>query len=507
MAHEKEIIRDTSIFTVARYAAYFFTVLTGLIIAKVLGPAEFGVYSVLILIINYSHYSHFGLLNAVIKKVPFYIGKKNYEKAKETEDIAFTGATIITILISLALIILSFFIKRVSEHTIKGLIIIALIIILKRLYFLYQNHLRVEKRFITFGKNLFIYSLTYFILIIFLSLGYKLGIPLIVKFKIEGILIASLVSYLFLIFYIFIINKFRFQIKINKRKTIQLVKIGFPLLTMGIMYVILTSIDKIMIIKFIDKVNLGYYSIAVFVAELIYFVPQAMAYVVYPHFLERYGKNENKDYIKNHLIQPTLVISYLLPIMIGLVFISAPFAIYYLLPKYVYGVTSLKILVCAIFFMSIVVNSKLFLITINKERHILFLQGISIVIAVILNYIFIKGGYGIMGVAIATAITYFIYSTSLFFYSFKHYINRISKLIKFFIKIYLPFLYIILILVLFDTFPITGNLFKDIIFTSVKLLILLILSIPLLFLANKKTGVIKTFLNITNLKFFKDEKI
>ncbi|MBA3064042.1 hypothetical protein FP803_01250, partial [Candidatus Woesearchaeota archaeon] len=60
MAHEKEIIRDTSIFTIARYSAYFFTILTGLVIAKVLGPASFGVYSALMLIVTYSQYSHLG---------------------------------------------------------------------------------------------------------------------------------------------------------------------------------------------------------------------------------------------------------------------------------------------------------------------------------------------------------------------------------------------------------------------------------------------------------------
>jgi len=493
MAHEKEIIRDTSIFTVARYSAYFFTILTGLVIAKVLGPASFGVYSALMLIVTYSKYSHLGLLFAMTKKVPFYNGKKKYKEAKEVKNITFSGSLIIILFISLALIIGSFFIKNLDTHTINSIRIIAIIIILQQLLFFYQNHLRVEKKFLMVGKTLLVYSIIYFIFII----------VLIIKFKLEGVFFALLIAYISVLFYIFKKEKFKFKITIMPKKALQLMKFGFPLLTMGIMTIFLTSIDKLMIIKFMDKIQLGYYSIAVTIAGIIFFVPHSISYIMFPRFLEIYGKREDKLYLKNYLFQPTLIISYLLPIAMGLVFITAPVAIYYILPKYIQGITSAKILICAIFFMSIIVVANNFLITLNKERKILLIQAISIMLAITLNYFFIIKGYGINGVAIATAISYFFYSTCIIFYSFKHYFHKITKIIKFFVRTYIPYLYIILFLALSNLVPITGNLLRDILLTTIKLAIFAVFSIPLIWIANKKTGIVKTFFDMVLLKFKK----
>jgi len=347
MAYEKEIIRDTSVFILTKYISYFFTILSGLVIAKVLGPAAFGVFSALMLIVNYSQYSHLGLFPAMLKKIPFYRGKKEYNRAQKTEDIAFSGAMIIIIFISLVLIIASFFITRLDNHTINGIRIVSLIIILQQIFFFYQNHLRVEKKFLMIGKTLLIYSITYFISIIIL----------IMRFRFEGVLFASLIAYCIVIFYILRKERFKFKITIMPRRIVELMKFGFPLLTIGIMSIFLLSIDKLMIIKFMDKVQLGYYSIGIMAAEIISFTPHSISYVMFPHFLERYGEKEDKLHLKNHLFQPTLIISYLIPVVIGLAFITAPIAIYYILPKYIQGITPIKILVCAAFFMSIITFS------------------------------------------------------------------------------------------------------------------------------------------------------
>jgi len=493
MAHEKEIIRDTSIFTIARYSAYFFTALTGLIIAKVLGPASFGVYSALMLIVTYSQYSHLGLLSAMIKKVPFYNGKKEYKKAREVKNITFSASLIIILFISLALIIASFFIKNLDTHTINSIRIVATIIILQQLLFFYQHYLMFEKKFFMVGKTLLVYSITYFIFII----------VLIMKFRLEGVFFALLIAYASVIFYIFKKERFKFKITIMPRKSIQLIKFGFPLLTMGIITIFLTSIDKLMIIKFMDNVQLGYYSIAVMIAGVIFFIPHSISYIMFPHILEKYGEKEDKIYLKNYLFQPTLIISYLLPIVMGVVFITAPVVIYYILPKYIQGITSAKILICAIFFMSIIVSASNFLITINKERKILLVQAISVIVAIILNYFFIINGYGINGVAIATAISYFFYSTCVLVYSFRYYIYRITELIKFFVKVYIPYLYIILFLALSNIIPITGGLSRDMLLTAIKLVIFAVFSIPLVWIINKKTGVVKAFFDMIPLRLKK----
>jgi len=493
MANEKEIIRDTSIFTIARYSAYFFTILTGLVIARVLGPASFGVYSALMLIVTYSQYSHFGLLFAMTKKVPFYSGKKEYSKIKETENIVFSGTMIIILFVSLILIILSFFIRNVSINTISSLRIIAVIIILQQTFYFYQSYLRAEKKFSMMGKILLVYSIAYFIFIILL----------IMKFSLNGVFFAMLLAYIVAILYLSKKDEFKLKIKFMPKKTVQLMKIGFPLLTMGIMTLFFISIDKIMIIKFMDKLQLGYYSFAVIVAGIVGFIPQSISKIMFPYLVEKYGEKEDNDNIKNYLFQPTLILSYLIPIVIGLVFITAPVAIYYILPKYLSTIIPFKILICAAFFTSIMFPSSNFLITINKEKKIILFQAISVILAIILNYIFIIKGYGIKGVAVATAISYLFYAMGIMIYSFNHYIHGFIDYLKFFTKIGIPFLYTIVILALSNLIPISGNLSRDILLTLLKLVIFIVFSLPLVWIVNKKTGVVKTFFDMVLLRFKK----
>jgi len=70
-------------------------------------------------------------------------------------------------------------------------------------------------------------------------------------------------------------------------------------------------------------------------------------------------------------------------------------------------------------------------------------------------------------------------------------------------KTYMPYLYIILILALSNLIPTTGNLSGDILLTTLKLAVFIVLSIPLVWLANKKTGVIKTFFDMIILRLKK----
>ena len=80
---------------------------------------------------------------------------------------------------------------------------------------------------------------------------------------------------------------------------------------------------------------------------------------------------------------------------------------------------------------------------------------------------------------------------------------RDRDIIKFFAKTYAPFLYIILILALSNLIPITGNLSRDILLTILKLVVFAVFSIPLVWLVNKKTGVVKTFFDMISLRFKK----
>ena len=113
---------------------------------------------------------------------------------------------------------------------------------------------------------------------------------------------------------------------------------------------------------------------------------------------------------------------------------------------------------------------------------------LALIVNVILDYIFIKLGYGIEGVAFAgTFITYFIYSTMLIGYAVSKFLLGIRESLIFFVKIWAPFIYMLLILFMIEHFfeylLLWTNRDSHAYLPFLKLLSYLIFCIPLLFIA------------------------
>ena len=105
---------------------------------------------------------------------------------------------------------------------------------------------------------------------------------------------------------------------------------------------------------------------------------------------------------------------------------------------------------------------------------------------------------GLPGVALATALTYFVYSLSLITIAFSNYTRIIKEHLKFLFVVYAPFVWTLIILV------ITNSIFKntfqnlkcDISHLFLQIIIFLAACLPLLFYLNKRTAILDTVLQI-----------
>jgi O-antigen/teichoic acid export membrane protein len=483
MADEKEIMRDTSIFGVSKILAFFLAGLSGFIVARVLGPAAFGVFSALMLLMNYSQYLHFGLLTAMIKKVPYFAGRKQHRKVDKIKNVAFTGSLLVIAVVSLCLFIATFFLKDMSASTINSVRIVSVVMILQQVYFFYQNFFMVAKRFTTISKSMLVYSASYFVILLLL----------IFRFGLEGVFTTLLLSHILVISYFIKKGGLVFRLDLDVKNALKLAMIGFPFLMFFVLNIILMSVDRLLILKFLDNSQLGYYSVGFMILEVVILVPLVINYITLPHLLNRYGEKRDTKHLKSLLFQPLAILSYALAITIGFVFVLAPFAIFYLLPQYLASILVLKILLIATFFNSVGGAATNFLVTVNRERKILFLQLGAIVLMALLGYTAIQRGFGIIGVAVVAVATFFVYSTLIILYSLKDYDLGIVGTFVFFVKTYAPFVYMAVILLLLELVPLTGDLAHDALWIVIKMVILGVLILPLLWLVNRKTGVVRLF--------------
>jgi O-antigen/teichoic acid export membrane protein len=181
------------------------------------------------------------------------------------------------------------------------------------------------------------------------------------------------------------------------------------------------NIDRVMIRNLLDNTSLGYYSIAIMAHNFVFSFPNAVSVLMFPRFQHRFGQTQNLADLEPLLRTPLLTMTWAVPVFCGGVFLVLPTVVHYILPRYVPGLEAMKILLVGTSFICLTHMPNQFLITLDKQaRTASFLMGL-VVVAVGLDYLAIRMGLGIEGVAAATTISYLIYYLGLLAYALKHY--------------------------------------------------------------------------------------
>jgi len=477
MAEENEIFENTIVFTILKYLSYFLMIITGFILTKFLGPAAFGLYSAMMLVLRYSRYSFMGFFSACFKKISILKGKQQLSKLQEIRDNTFAPSLYISLILGL-LLFMSSFMLRYDTDVLIALRWVSILIVLQQIFSFYTIYLRTDKLFSLYGLVDLIFKLLRLVFIFIL----------IWKFKLNGVLMALCLAYVFSLLFGIYRKNYLYHLTFSFKKAKNLFLFGLPNTLFGTMGTVFTSADKIMIIAFFSRTYLGFYSFAVLVLETITFIPANIAIVILPSQLERFGANKSKDNIKNMLVFPMTIISYLLPIILGGAFIFSEPVVTYIFPEYLPALDSLYFLSLGAFFLSNIFILENYIVSINKEKNILFSKLFFILIGVILNYFLIVNGYGIKGVAIATSFTYMLYFSFLIIYSFLALFQK-QKIFREIGVIVFPFFYMLIVLKVISLYAhININLTTDFTIATFKYAIFLVLNIPLWLYLQKKTS-------------------
>ncbi|MGB3242827.1 MAG: polysaccharide biosynthesis C-terminal domain-containing protein, partial [Candidatus Omnitrophota bacterium] len=168
------------------------------------------------------------------------------------------------------------------------------------------------------------------------------------------------------------------------------------------------------ILRMLGARELGLYSIAIMMGNAVFNIANMVGIVLYPRFQEIYGRNDSKEEVFNVMIKILKLLWLPLIVLVAAGVVFAPYLIRMFTPKYIAGITAMKIFICGMYFLSLSKFCNHFLITINKQMFALYVCVTTVLINLMLNIVFVKMGFGIKGVAVATSISYFIYFLSLF---------------------------------------------------------------------------------------------
>jgi len=485
MKRTKKLFNDITFFSGSAFISNIINFATGIIIRRILQPALMGLFNEIMLVFDYARYSHFGIIDSLDRELPYLYGKKDHERVQTLKNAAFTFCLAVGSLIGVGVFIASFIIDFNDKMLVGGIRIVSLIVIVYMLSSLYIVSNRAQHRFSLISKYTILTAACDLLLKTFLT----------IKFGLWGLLWASFLTFGIGLLYFYKMSRESFRILINFpfKELLHLFKIGFPMFIMGFAYMTLRSVDRIMIIRFLGRESLGFYTISLMLAVYIVQLPNLVYAVIFPRFYQAYGERQNIHELRDIFVKPTFVFAYFFPVLIGAIIIALPLLIEYLLKAYSPGLTPAYILLLGSSFLSLINMPGYLLIAINKQYKMISICVLGVAAGVILNYIFAKKfNMGLTGIAIGTSITYFLYSTALMIYAFKHYTKNIAAHLKFFSQLYAPFLWVLALLAAlnFMNFNMSGRIVKDLFSVFFREVVFLLSCLPLFWYVNRKTSIL-----------------
>lgn len=471
-----EFLLDTVIFTASNFTVTIFSFISSFIIRRVLGPITMGLYAELMLILEYCRFHHLGMVNALEREIPFYIGKNELKKVEEIKKTSLAFIALTALNVTAILFIISFF---GDVHKV-GLRFVAMLVFLESIISFYEALLQSYKRF----------KLWSLLLTTIGFLDVLLKIFFVIKFGLNGLLSAMVFTGVITIAAYHFWGKCRVELtaKIYLKEIAHLLKLGIPLIFFRIMYMFSLSIDRLAIIFFLGRLQLGYYSIATMVLNYLILLPKFIYRPLYPKFMEAFGKNEDTEDIKRYLIVPNRIFACLYSVLIGLVVITIPFIVIYLLPRFKEGIFAAQIVAFAAFFSALIYTWNFLLIALYEQKRLVLLYGISAIINIVVTLFFIKVLHmQINGVALATLIGQFMFTTLLICYGYRYYTKNLSDHLKLLFILYYPFLWIVVAMLGVKFYYPRQISFKaDLFSTILGCIVFLTLCAPLMYYVIKK---------------------
>lgn len=402
----------------------------GMVVARVLGPTDYGLWSALQLITTYGTYASLGLLNALNREVPIYRGRGDEEKIAQMRN-ASLGATVgLSVLLGGGIFAYALWNReRFDPNLLVGIIFMAGIVALQQLSGFFDVLFRSANDFATVGRLRLYRTLA----------EMSLAVVLVLALSFLGRLLAAAATWIFLIGYAISQNSFPIRPRWDPWEVGRLIRLGLPLLAVEILHGIFTSLDRLMIARHLDRTAMGYYSVGLMAVGFLFVIPRVVWEILYPRFGERFGETGKPAALEHLVVVSLFGMATVMALLLGVVVILLPVGLAVALPGYMAGLDAARVLVCASFFLALAGGPGIFINTVtSRQTPLLLIHGGGLCLAAAFNWLALSLGYGILGVAIATSLAYGLAATGLLLHVLARF-SRWTQCLRRLLGLYAPF--------------------------------------------------------------------
>ncbi len=372
-----------------------------LVAASLIGPEQFGVWNTLNPFLIYGSIITLGVPNGMNREVPFLIGKGRVERAKQVADQVFWFVLIASILGTPLAILALYAVIDLDRITITW---VAILFVCWQIFLYSQARLR----------SLFYFAKTSFQQILFSLLLPIIVIPFSYFWGISGFIIGQSITTIIACLYVFW----------GQHPTIgglepvlikSLINIGWPIMSVGVLYALLTTIDRWVIVATLGVTELGYYTVAALCFSALSLFPSVISQFFYPRMVRYFGTtNSVQEIVRLVYLQMVFTIAATLPFIV-LLYLILPYLIVSWMPEYIPGIQSAQIILFGLPGLAVINSIGNFLNTISLQHIYLTVQIFIIFMNFVTGILLVNLGFGLSGVAFSMVFGVLVYAAILFF--------------------------------------------------------------------------------------------
>lgn len=397
-AQTRSIARDVMFQSGSRYLGAVLGVARGLLIPKFLAPGVYGVYKTYQTVSELSRVLTLGIPSALFRELPISQSRGEEVRRRALLDNAFWSQVASALPIAVAFLVGGFagwF--RFEDVT------------LNPWYLLFIPLLFVDRTKIIFdvvfnGQKQFVLQAQFRLLDEVLTT--LLCIVAAWRFGFEGLLVASLVVNVIMTALAWRGSRYRLGANLDAGLAREMVGIGFPHMLNGLCNSVYNQLDRLVILGAgLGMSAVGFYSVGMTIADQIVAGAMILARVVMPRMMEQYGLRESVEDIRHLVLGPARFSGLVYAGLVGVVALVGEVVFGTLLTKYGEGLVPMQIMMIGTFFLAIWASVQPFFLAVKRQWNLVAYFAATIPLALVLLTGAVMLGWGLPGVAAASAVT------------------------------------------------------------------------------------------------------
>lgn len=318
----RRIMADAGKLSGATAAAYFFNLIGGYIIARILAPGLYGVWKTIQLTLQYTQLANLGMHYGLGKVCPPLASRQCWRRYRALMGVSLGYSLSIPGIAAIGVFGAALLSPPGPARV--GLLALAVLLPMQQFNTHADIALTIEKQFGIKAILFFLYTITRVALCVIL--GYSYGLA--------GALTAFIVSHALASYVMWRYSHIGFAPHLRWSMASRLVRIALPITCLAGGELVLATADKWVVAAILGSQAMGLYQMAIMPLPFLTLLPTAMRQVVATDVYDRFGRTGRLGDCRAIFERSILVLTLCAPVFIGMVFFGAPWLIYAFLPAY-----------------------------------------------------------------------------------------------------------------------------------------------------------------------------